>query len=124
MEVTIKLPEKVYANLSSEADRSHRPIDEVIVERLENDFAIDAEELERQISVCSDAEVLELANIEMPTEKDERLSELLSKQNEGNLSETDQKELWQLMDLSRLTTLKKAFALRELTRRELNGDDQ
>lgn len=124
MEVTIKLPEKVYANLSSEADKSHRPIDEVIVERLEHNFAVDAEELKKQIAVCSDEEVLELAKIEMPTEQDERLSELLSKQNEGNLSEAQQKELWQLMDLNRLTTLKKAFALRELTRRSLDGNDQ
>lgn len=124
MEVTIKLPEKVYANLSNVADKSHRPIDELIVERLENDFAIDTEDLEKQIAVCSDAEVLELAKVEMPFEEDKHLSSLLNKQNEGILSEAEQKELWRLMDLNKLTTLKKAFALCKLTRRGLNGDNQ
>jgi hypothetical protein len=123
MEVTIKLPEKVFANLANEADRSHRPIDELIAERIERDFAVDADELEKQISVCSDTEVREIAGLEMPLEQDERLSRLLDKQNKGNLSAVEQKELWRLMDLNRLTTLKKDFALRELSRRGLNGDD-
>ncbi len=121
MEVTISLPEKVFANLSNVADKSHRRIDEVIAEKIERDFAIDAEELEKQIAVCSDEEVLELAKIEMLKTEDERLSLLLGKQNEGSLSDIEQKELWQLMEVSRLTTLKKAFALRELTRRNLDG---
>jgi hypothetical protein len=123
MEVTISLPEKVFANLSNVADKSHRRIDEVIAEKIERDFAIDAEELEKQITVCSDEEILELANIEMPKDQDKRLSNLLSKQNEGTFSDTEQKELWQLMESNRLTTLKKAFALRELTRRNLDGKD-
>jgi len=123
MEVTINLPEKVFVNLSNAADKSHRRIDEVIVEKIERDFAIDAEELEKQIAVCSDKEVFELAALTMPTAKDERLSHLLNEQNEGTLSGDEQKELWQLMEISRLTTLKKAFALREIERRELNGKD-
>jgi hypothetical protein len=123
MEVTISLPEKVFANLSNEADKTHRRIDEVIAEKIERDFAIDADELEKQIAVCSDQEVLELAEIKMPTEKDERLSRLLDKQTEENLSGDEQKELWQLMDLTRFTTLKKAYALREISRRGLDGEN-
>jgi len=123
MEVTIILPEKVIANLSSVASKSHRRIEEVIVEKIECDFAIDAGELKKQIAVCSDREVLELAEIKMPAKQDERLSRLLNKQNEGNLSGDEQKEMWQLMDASRLTTLKKAYALREIARRGLNGKD-
>lgn len=123
MEVTIILPEKVFINLSNAADKSHRRIDEVIAEKIERDFAIDAEQLEKQIAVCSDKEVLELAKIEMPATEDERLSYLLGKQNEANLSGIEQKELWQLMESNRLTTLKKAFALREITRRGLDGKD-
>ena len=123
MEVTISLPEKVFANLSSVASKSHRQIDEVIVEKIERDFAIDAGELEKQIAVCSDREVLELAQITMPAKQDERLSLLLNKQNKGSLSNAEQNEMWQLMDASRLTTLKKAYALREIARRGLNSKD-
>lgn len=120
MEVTISLPEKVFANLSSVASKSHRRIDEVIAEKIERDFAIDADELEKQIAVCSDAELINLAEIQMPSAQDERLSLLLNKQNEGNLTDDEQNELWQLMDLNRLTTLKKTYALREISRRGLN----
>lgn len=87
------------------------------------DVRDDANELEKQIAVCSDEEVLELAEIKMPTEKDERLSRLLDKQTEGNLSGDEQNELWQLMDLNRLTTLKKAYALREISQRGLDGEN-
>ena len=121
MEVTISLPEKVFANLSSVARNTHRRIDEVIAEKIERDFAIDADELKKQIAVCSDQEVLELAEITMPAKKDARLSRLLNKQNEGNLSAGEQNEMWQLMETSRLTTLKKAYALREISRRGLDG---
>ena len=123
MEITISLPEKVFANLSSAASKTHRGIDEIIIEKIERDFAIDGGELEKQIAVCSDEEVLEIAEIKMPAKQDERLRLLLDKQNERNLSGDEQKELWQLMDLNRLTTLKKAYALREISRRNLNGEN-
>lgn len=123
MEVTISLPEKVFANLSNAAHKSHRRIDEIIAEKIERDFAIDADELAKQISVCSDKEILELAKITMLMNEDERLSQLLNRQNEGNLSGDEEKEMWQLMETSRLTTLKKAYALREISRRGLDGEN-
>jgi len=123
MEVTISLPEKVFANLSNAAHKSHRRIDEIIAEKIERDFAIDADELAKQISVCSDKEILELTKITMPMNEDERLSQLLGKQNEGKLSADEKKEMWQLMETSRLTTLKKAYALREIARRGLDGEN-
>lgn len=121
MEVTINLPEKIYANLSSAANKSQRRIDEVIAEKIERDFAIDAEELEKQIAVCSDKEILELAQIKMPAKQDARLSRLLNKQNKGDLNAGERNEMWQLMEATRLTTLKKAYATREISRRGLNG---
>jgi len=123
MEVTINLPERIFANLSSVAEKSHRRIDEVIVEKIEREFAIDVGELEKQITVCSDEEISKLAEIKMPAEQDERLINLLNKQTEENLTDYEEKELWQLMELNRLTTLKKALALREISRRGLNGKD-
>jgi hypothetical protein len=123
MEVTINLPERILANLSSVAEKSHRRIDEVIVEKIEREFAIDTDELEKQVAVCSDEEILELSEIKMPPEQDERLSNLLNKQTKKNLTANEEKQLWQLMEFNRLTTLKKALALREISRRGLNGKD-
>ncbi len=123
MEVTINLRDRIFANLSSVADKSRRRVDEVIVEKIERDFAIDAGELEKQISFCADEEILELAKLKMPPKQDERLSLLLQQQGERDLTAVEQKELWELMESNRLTTLKKAFALREMARRGFDGED-
>ena len=108
------------ANLAS---KTHRRIDEVIVEKIEREFSLDVADLETQIAVCSDKEIVEFSKLQMPTKRDKQLSFLLQKQGEAVLTTTEQKELWKLMELNRLTTLKKAFALREVSRRGLNGKD-
>ena len=123
MEVTISLPDKVFANVANVASKTHRRIDEVIVEKIEREFSLDVEELETQIAVCSDKEIVELSNLQMPKRQDKRLSSLLHKQVEKKLTKPEQKELWKLMELNRLTTLKKAFALGEISRRDLDGKD-
>ena len=123
MEVTISLPDKVFANVANLASKTHRRVDEVIVEKIEREFSLDVEDLEKQIAVCSDREVVELSNLQMPEKQDRRLSFLLQKQGEKDLAKSERKELWKLMETSRLTTLKKAFSLRELSRRGLNGKD-
>jgi hypothetical protein len=124
MEVTISLTDKVFANVKNVASKTHRQIDEIIIEKIEREFSIDVESLEKQIAVCSDREVIKISNIEMPEKQDKRLSFLLEKQGESKLTETEQNELWKLMDLSRFATLKKAFAVREIERRDLNDKDQ
>ena len=123
MEVTISLPDKVFANVANLASKTHRRVDEVIVEKIEREFSLDVEDLEKQIAVCSDREVVELSNLKMPEKQDQRLSFLLQKQGEKDLAKSERKELWKLMETNRLTTLKKAFALRELSPRGLNGKD-
>lgn len=93
----------------------------MIVEKIEREFSLEVAELERQISVCPDKEVLEISNLMMPEKQDKHLSFLLQKQGEKALTKPEQKELWKLMELNRLATLKKAFALREVSRCGLNG---
>lgn len=75
--------------------------------------------LEKQIATCSDKEVLWLSKLEMPSQQDRRLSFLLQKQGEKELTAKEQNELMELMELNRFATLKKAFALREFARRGL-----
>ena len=123
MEVTISLTDNIFANVANLASKTHRRIDEVIVEKIEREFSLDVADLEAQIAVCSDKEIVEFSKLQMPVKQDKQLSFLLQKQGETVLTTTQQKELWKLMELNRLTTLKKAFALREVTRRGLNGKD-
>ena len=124
MEVTISLTDNIFANVANLASKTHRRIDEVIVEKIEREFSLDVADLETQIAVCSDKEIVEFSKLQMPTKRDKQLSFLLQKQGETVLTTTELKELWKLMELNRLTTLKKAFALREVSRRGLNGKDQ
>ena len=123
MEVTISLTDNIFANVANLASKTHRRIDEVIVEKIEREFSLDVSDLEVQIAVCSDKEIVEFSKLQMPVKQDKQLNFLLQKQGETVLTTNEQKELWKLMELNRLTTLKKAFALREVTRRGLNGKD-
>ena len=77
------------------------------------------QELEQQVSFASDQEVLELAELQMSDKENRRMSRLLQKQGETKLTAGEHKRLWALVDVSRLSTLKKAFALREVSRRGL-----
>jgi hypothetical protein len=123
MEITINLPDKIYTNVASLAKKTRRRIDEVIAEKIEEEFSLDSEGLEKQIAACSNKEVLQLSKLEMPVKEDGRLSFLLQKQGEKDLTVKEQKELAELMEMNRFATLKKAFALREAARRGLNGKD-
>lgn len=123
MEVTINLPDRIYTNVESLAEKTSRRIDEVIAEKIEEEFSLDREAMEKQIAACSDKEVLQLSRLEMLPKQDRRLSFLLQKQGEQELTAKEQRELAELMELSRFATLKKAFALREVVRRGLNGKD-
>jgi hypothetical protein len=123
MEVTINIPVPVFAALSVSAKQSHRPINEVIIESIEQQFVKEAETLEQQISRYADQEVLELAQIQMPARQNRRVSLLLQKQNAGKLSEKEEKEMWELIHLGRLATLKKAIALLEISRRKIEVEN-
>ena len=77
------------------------------------------QEFEQLISHSSDQEVLELADLQMSAQENRQMSRLLQKQGRTKLTAKEHKELWALVDVSRYLTLKKAFALREVSRRGL-----
>lgn len=123
MEITINLPESIYTNVANLAKTTSRRVDEIIAEKIAQEFALDAESLENQIAACSDKELLRLSELTLPPKQDRRTSFLLQKQSERVLTANEQIELAELMELNRIATLKKAFALREIARRDLNGKD-
>lgn len=84
-----------------------------------SNFKAQVKIIKESVEFCSEKEIIELCNLQMPVKKDERLSFLLQKQNEHDLTKTEDKEFWKLMELNRLTTLRKAFGLRETSRRGL-----
>jgi len=84
MEISVKLPDSLYQNVSHLAQARKKSVAEIIKNAVKKaviedstDFEERAEIIRQSIKFCSDKEVLELANLRMPD--DERLSYLFEK---------------------------------------------
>ncbi len=119
MEVTISLPDNVFANVANLASKTHRRIDEVIAEKIERDFSDDADELERPLEGCSDDEVLAVANMKMSKEQADRQSELLYKNQADTLTPLERNELESLMLVYQVGNLRKSQGIAECVLRGL-----
>lgn len=76
------------------------------------------------ISTLSDQQVLELTELQMKSEEDRRLSELLDKQQAGILTKLEYSELQALMQIYQEGLLRKATALSEAVKRGLTKELQ
>ncbi|CAN5829555.1 hypothetical protein BH20ACI4_BH20ACI4_02570 [soil metagenome] len=119
MQTTVNLSENAYEYISSIARMTERTIDEVIEETFESRFENEVEMLKKSAELSSDAEVLELANFQMPEKQSHRLSDLLSKNGETILTEIENGELENLMQINRLNDLRKAIGIVEAVKRGL-----
>ena len=119
MQTTVNLSENAYQYVSSIAQMTERTIDEVIEETFENRFEAEVEMLKKSIELSSDKEVLALANFQMPEKQSNRLSLLLAKYGEANLTENEKEELDSLMQINRLNDLRKAIGIVEAMKRNL-----
>src|SRR5215210_671049 len=102
MQTTVNLLENAYNRVSGIAQMTEKTIDEVIEETFENRFEKEVEMLKKSIELSSDKEVLALANLQMPEKQNNRLSRLLAKNGEGNLTDDERSELNNLMQINRL----------------------
>ena len=124
MEISVKLPNSLYQNVSHLAQAKKKSIGEIIKNAVRKavvedsvDFEEQAKIIEQSIKFCSDKEVLELANLQMPD--DERLDYLFEKNRESVLTKKEHAELTKAVELSRLNDLRKAFGIVEAKKREL-----
>ncbi len=119
MQTTVNLSENALQHISSIARLTERSFDEVIEEAVENKFSSETDVLKKSVEVCSDEEVLKLANLQMPDEQSGSLSVLLGKNGEGNLSNDEKDELDRLMQINRSNDLRKAIGIVEALKRGL-----
>jgi hypothetical protein len=75
--------------------------------------------LERPVSALSDEDVLALSKAQMRPVQGRRLSELLGKQHEGELTESERSELLALMQVYNQLWIRQSEALAEAVRRGL-----
>lgn len=123
--ITLNLPEDVYKRAEGLAQLIGRDLTDVLVEAislsLSSTSPINDSDRDRAESLksLSDREVMAMSELQMESEQDLRLSQLLSKQQADTLSEAERPELWTLMQIYQTLLLKKAVALREAVSRGL-----
>jgi hypothetical protein len=120
-EITLTLPDDVFHQAELWARTTGRPVKDILAEAVERSL--------RQLGSppgggtppesWPDEEVLAAADAMLSPGDDERLSELLDRQQAGQLIEAERAELAALMQVYSTGLLHKAFALREAVRRGL-----
>lgn len=123
--ITLNLPEDVYNRASGLAQLIGRDLTEVLIEAISLSLSSTSPINEsdhhqaESLKSLSDSEVIAMSELQMESEQDLRLSQLLSKQQADTLSEAERPELWTLMQIYQTLLLKKAVALREAVERGL-----
>jgi len=119
-QVTITLSPAALQRVQILAQRTGRPVPELLAETIELSFQpLGNLGDSRPVAEWSDAEILKAADAELPADADQQLSELLHRQQAGILTAEERTRLSSLMELYQSGLLHKAQALREAVRRGL-----
>lgn len=119
MNITVEMPENLYQNVALLAEKTNRRVDEIIIDKLEEDFSVESVAFEQNVSEWSDEDVLALANLKMPAAQSERMSELLDRAQAGLITNLEQNELEIYLQSCQLATLRKADGIVEAVKRGL-----
>lgn len=119
MEVTLNLPEKLYQNFSKLAEKKNRRIEDVIADKLQDDFSSELLDYEETVSTWTDEAVLALANLKLPSEQASRMSELSEIRSKGLSSPVEDSEFEMYLEIYNNANLRKAHGIAESVRRGL-----
>jgi hypothetical protein len=119
MEVTLNLPENVYRNFNKLAKKKHRRIEEVITDKLRDDFSFEDTDFEENVAGWSDEDVLALANLKLPKEQANRMSELSELEQRGVINNVEKSELGMYLEIYNNANLRKACGIAEAVKRGL-----
>ncbi|MEH2145378.1 hypothetical protein [Nostoc sp.] len=120
-QIIITLPDEIYQRAERFARLANRDVASILVDTIQLSIppvSGDISDLET-VSVLSDEQVLVLTELQMESEQDARLSEMLDRQQSGTLTEGDRSELQTLMQVYQEGLLRKATALNEAVKRGL-----
>ena len=122
MEISVKLPNNLYQNVSALAQAKKKSVAEIIKNAVRK-AVLEASEAskagERPLADCSDSEVLALARMKMSTAENKRLSALLGKQREERITPLARNEMDALMRVYQVGNLRKAQGIYEAVQRGL-----
>lgn len=111
--VTLELPDSLVRSARTIAERSNRRVEEVLVAWL------DRSARERPVALLPDDQVLLLCDLEMQEADQQALNDLLDRQREGALGDTERPALDALMGAYRRGLVRKAQALKVAVERGL-----
>ena len=122
-QLTLDLPENLVARAQSIALRAGQSVNDLLAESIELSLKPWGTVVEGDIHQCGDEDVLKACDLELSTEDDRRLTELLQRQQAQTLAVSEQAELASLMQVYQEGLVRKAEALREAVRRGLTLAD-
>jgi len=114
-QITLNLPDEVYHQAELLALQRHRTVSEILVETLENFLLPTA----KPVSALSDSEVITQTQLRLQPFQEQRLSELLDRQQSGTIASVELDELQALIRIYETRLLRQAQALNEAVRRGL-----
>lgn len=120
-QVTLTLPDELYEHARRWATITQRDLSETLTDALTIVLTpvYTMPSLEKPVSLLSDEDVLGLSRAQMKPAQGQRLSELLEKQREGGLTESERPELLALMQVYSQLWIRQSEALAEAVRRGL-----
>ena len=121
--VVITLQDDVYQRMARLARLTHRDVALLLADTIALSFPpVDAPAASvRDMTTLPDEEILQLSALQLSPAQDRRLSQLLQKQQERELSTREHAKLSALMQDYQEGLLRKAQALHEAVRRGLRG---
>ena len=114
-QITLNLPDEVYHQAELLAQQRHRSVSEILVETLEIFLLPTA----KPVSVLSDSEVISLTQLRLQPVQEQRLNELLNRQQSGTITSVEHEELQALIHIYEDRLLRQAQSLNEAVRRGL-----
>ena len=92
-QITLNLPDEVYHQAELLAQQGNRTVSEILVETLENILLPTA----KPVSALSDSEVITQTQLRLQPLQEQRLSELLDRQQSGTIAYVEPDELQALI---------------------------
>ncbi|HBL14652.1 MAG TPA: hypothetical protein DD379_25335 [Cyanobacteria bacterium UBA11162] len=120
-QITVTLPDEVYQRVQRLAQLASRDVADILTDAIKLSIppvSLHTETIE-PISVLSDEQIIAITQLQMEPEQDQRLSNLLDKQQAGILTNNQRLELLTLMQIYQEGLLRKATALSEAVKRGL-----
>ena len=111
--ITLQLPDTLAQKAKAIAAFSDRRLEDVLLEW------IDRASSEIPVESLPDEQVLTLCDLQMETQQQEVFSDLLARQREGQLNDTENSQLDELMQVYRRGLVRKAKALKVAVERGL-----